>query len=86
MVHLSAGWDWDSRRPDPCFQDLLRRMNFPPQGRPRPLAPHFLRAPPMRFRSVNAQSLNPECESWQPPFKPNHLIRCPFDADAGGTK
>ena len=46
------------RRPDPRFQDLLRRMNFPPQGCPRPLAPHFLRAPPMQFRSVNAQLRN----------------------------
>jgi hypothetical protein len=33
-------------------------MNFPPQGRPRLLAPHFLRAPPMRFRSAHAQLRN----------------------------
>jgi len=26
-----------------------------------------------------------ECESWQPLFEPGHLIRCPFDADNGGT-
>jgi tetratricopeptide (TPR) repeat protein len=30
LVHLSVGWDWDSLRGDPRFQDLLRRMNFPP--------------------------------------------------------
>jgi serine/threonine-protein kinase len=30
LVHLNVGWDWDSLRSDPRFQDLLRRMNFPP--------------------------------------------------------
>jgi hypothetical protein len=30
LVHLSAGWDWNPRGSDPRFQDLLRRMNFPP--------------------------------------------------------
>jgi hypothetical protein len=30
-------------------------------------------------------AIKPEIESWQPPFEPNHLIRCPFDADTGGT-
>ncbi len=30
LVHLSVGWVWDSLRNDPRFQDLLRRMNFPP--------------------------------------------------------
>ncbi len=29
LVHLNVGWDWDSLRDDPRFQDLLRRMNFP---------------------------------------------------------
>ena len=27
---------------DPCFQDLLRRMNFPPQGRPAAFGSPFL--------------------------------------------
>jgi len=31
-------------------------------------------------------AIEPEFESWQPPFEPNHLIRGPFDADTGGTK
>jgi len=30
LVHLNVGWDWDALRSDPRFQDLLRRMNFPP--------------------------------------------------------
>ncbi len=30
LVHLRVGWDWHSLRDDPRFQDLLRRMNFPP--------------------------------------------------------
>jgi serine/threonine protein kinase/Tfp pilus assembly protein PilF len=30
LVHLSVAWDWDSLRGEPRFQDLLRRMNFPP--------------------------------------------------------
>jgi tetratricopeptide (TPR) repeat protein len=29
LVHLSVGWDWDSLRSDPRFQDLLGRMKFP---------------------------------------------------------
>jgi eukaryotic-like serine/threonine-protein kinase len=29
LVHLGVAWDWDQLRPDPRFQDLLRRMNFP---------------------------------------------------------
>ncbi len=29
LVHLNVGWDWDQLRPDPRFQTLLRRMNFP---------------------------------------------------------
>lgn len=29
LVHLGVGWDWDQLRPDPRFQALLRRMNFP---------------------------------------------------------
>lgn len=29
LVHLGVGWDWDQLRPNPRFQDLLRRMNFP---------------------------------------------------------
>lgn len=30
LVHLRVAWDWDSLRDHPRFQDLLRRMNFPP--------------------------------------------------------
>jgi serine/threonine protein kinase/Tfp pilus assembly protein PilF len=30
LVHLSVAWDWRDLRSDPRFQDLLRRMNFPP--------------------------------------------------------
>jgi serine/threonine protein kinase len=30
LVHLSVSWDWSSLRDEPRFQDLLRRMNFPP--------------------------------------------------------
>ena len=29
LVHLRAGWDWDSLRGDPRFQSLLHRMEFP---------------------------------------------------------
>lgn len=29
LIHLSVGWDWDSLRDDPRFQDLLQRMNLP---------------------------------------------------------
>lgn len=29
LVHLSVGWDWNSLRDDPRFQDLMRRMNLP---------------------------------------------------------
>ena len=29
LVHIAVAWDWDQLRPDPRFQDLLRRMNLP---------------------------------------------------------
>ncbi|HYA63157.1 MAG TPA: protein kinase [Candidatus Sulfotelmatobacter sp.] len=29
LVHLGVGWDWDSLRDEPRFQDLLRRINYP---------------------------------------------------------
>ena len=30
LVHLNVAWDWDTlRKHHLCFQDLLRRMNFP---------------------------------------------------------
>jgi len=29
LVHIGVGWDWDSLRGDPRFQDLLRKMNLP---------------------------------------------------------
>jgi hypothetical protein len=28
LVHLGVGWDWDSLRDEPRFQDLLRRINL----------------------------------------------------------
>jgi tetratricopeptide (TPR) repeat protein len=31
LVHLSVGWDWDSLREEPQFQDLLRRIGLPDQ-------------------------------------------------------
>lgn len=31
LIHLSVGWDWDSLRSDPRFQNLLRRLNLPAQ-------------------------------------------------------
>jgi serine/threonine protein kinase/tetratricopeptide (TPR) repeat protein len=31
LVHLSVGWDWDSLREEPHFQDLLRRIGLPDQ-------------------------------------------------------
>jgi serine/threonine protein kinase/Tfp pilus assembly protein PilF len=34
MVHLNVAWDWEFLRSDPCFQDLLRRMNFPHNPQP----------------------------------------------------
>jgi chromosome segregation and condensation protein ScpB len=30
LVHLNVGWDWHSLHDGPRFQNLLRRMNFPP--------------------------------------------------------
>jgi TolB-like protein len=30
LVHLRVGWDWHSLRDEPRFQDILRRLNFPP--------------------------------------------------------
>jgi hypothetical protein len=55
LAWVKVSREWDPLRSDPRFQDLLRRMNLPPYGRSRPLAPYFLRLPPLRFRSVHAQ-------------------------------
>jgi hypothetical protein len=55
-----------------------RPSGFRPSRR---LGTECCRRPP----ACDVQSLHPECESWQPPFEPNHLIRFPFNADTGGT-
>jgi hypothetical protein len=53
------GFAADLLRPGPRFQHLLRRMNFPPQGRSWPLgSPFFLGPSPMQFRSVHTQLRN----------------------------
>jgi tetratricopeptide (TPR) repeat protein len=30
LYHLGVAWDWDFLRSEPRFQELIRRMNFPP--------------------------------------------------------
>ena len=73
----------------PRLRDLLRRMNLPPQGRPRPLAPPFLTCPsdaiPFRTCAV-AESTGIHDHKGEQPFGPP-LRDCdcetPFHAQIG---
>jgi hypothetical protein len=62
-----------SSPPNPPFQDLLRRKNFPPYGRPRLLAPPFLTcasdAIPFRTYTV-AESTGIHGHKGAQPFRP----------------
>ena len=64
---------FDPLRPDPRFQDLQRRMNFPPQGRPRLLASPFLAfasdSIPFRIYAV-AESTGIHDNTGEQPFPP----------------